>query len=125
MHVYTLNVPVADTKIKSALFKELRDIEPLRHHELFMIVGPYRYGYRGTHAIPDAVWNDYRAFTKIHKLLGKHWELEIRSHIVGEKWAQPVSRIITLKLHEPDFPLDFMLRASPDIRRCLKLERAT
>jgi hypothetical protein len=127
MHVYTLNTSLGDTKndLSGALFKVLTAMEPLRHGKSYYLVGPYRYPGKGTSIIPDAIWDRYRAFKSVHVFSGKHWKLEKQLYFVDDKHSMVKSKTVTLKLHEPNFPLELMLRVSPDIRTHLKLERST
>jgi hypothetical protein len=125
MYVYTVTSSSDEMDITMELFKLLHSIEHVRRSKSYYLVGPYRYAGKGTSVIPDAIWDKYPAFTSVDEFSGKHWKIEKQLHFNAEISAMPTAKTVTLKLHEPDFPLDFMLRASPDVRTYLKLERQT
>lgn len=125
MHVYTLEPPLGESEPMFELYRLLVEMEPIRRKKAFMLVGPYRYPARGTDIIPTAVREKYAELLSVDIYAGKHWMLEERALADLQKYAFVKAKIFTLKLHEPDFPLDFMLRASPDIRKYMKLVRST
>jgi hypothetical protein len=125
MYVYTIDSKDTSTYQTVDVIKLLVELDPLRRTHRHMIVGPYLYPDKGTSIIPDSVWDQYREMISVNKWTGKRWSTEKRMIITGEKHSMATSWTITIKLHEPDFPLDFMMQATPEIRQCLKLVRKT
>jgi hypothetical protein len=125
MYVYTLKDAINNAVPGSELGTLLHSMERVKRVINFILIGAYRYPGLSTDSIPEAVWNEYRAFTSVDIFSGKHWELEQRLYFEDDKWSVAKAKTVKLKLHGPAFPLDFMLRVSPEIRTCLKLERAS
>jgi len=119
-YVYSYETPMGGYLLDVELMKILIELSPKFTMTTQTFVGPHNYGRCGWNDIPDDIWEQYRALEDVTISDNPDWTYEMRKYYEGEKNSMAKSKKITVTLRGYQFPLDVMLRVSPEVRKYLK-----